>query len=234
MKYYPIHYGVACVGNITKREYTNGPTRREYSIWRNFIRRCYDPEDQDYKTYGALGVKVCDRWLCFENFYNDLPSIPGYNEWLNNKGKYDLDKDYLQQNIPHSQKVYSPTTCIFISKTNNNLQRAMDHSNTGYVGVYQLYNNSYTAFISPKSGTVNLGTYSSLEAAINARNRGIIKYYGNDTFLNNVYYMNFNEICDYYVGKNLEKTKDNLSIEMCKIVKKEMCTIVKDKNNNTH
>ena len=110
----------------------------------------------------------------------------------------------------------------------------MDHSNTGYVGVYQLYNNSYTAFISPKSGTVNLGTYSSLEAAINARNRGIIKYYGNDTFLNNVYYMNFNEICDYYVGKNLEKTKDNLSIEMCKIVKKEMCTIVKDKNNNTH
>ena len=85
-EYYPIRYGVACMYKITKREYPNGPMKREYTIWNGIIRRCYNPEDQDYKTYGALGVKVCDRWLCFENFYNDLPGIPGYNEWLNNRG----------------------------------------------------------------------------------------------------------------------------------------------------
>jgi hypothetical protein len=55
-------------------------------------RRCHNPNDKDYKNYGARGIKVCARWLeCFENFWEDMRE--GYVSHLyierkNNHGDY--------------------------------------------------------------------------------------------------------------------------------------------------
>lgn len=50
---------------------------REYAIWRAMKRRCSKPTAPEYKYYGQLGVKVCERWMKFENFYNDMGARPG-------------------------------------------------------------------------------------------------------------------------------------------------------------
>lgn len=33
-----------------------------YNIWINMRRRCHDPENAAYESYGARGITVCDRW----------------------------------------------------------------------------------------------------------------------------------------------------------------------------
>lgn len=37
------------------------------------IQRCYNPKSNNYKNYGARGIKVCQRWReSFLNFYEDV------------------------------------------------------------------------------------------------------------------------------------------------------------------
>ena len=36
------------------------------------IQRCTNPRLKKYERYGARGIKVCDRWLKFENFFADM------------------------------------------------------------------------------------------------------------------------------------------------------------------
>jgi hypothetical protein len=55
-------------------KYTNGkrvatPTYRSWQMMKN---RCLNPNATDYAYYGGRGVKVCDRWLTFSNFLEDM------------------------------------------------------------------------------------------------------------------------------------------------------------------
>lgn len=45
-----------------------------YQAWIDMIRRCNDPGRDSYPHYGGRGIKVCDRWMLFENFYADMGS----------------------------------------------------------------------------------------------------------------------------------------------------------------
>jgi hypothetical protein len=54
------------------------PTRT-YNSWRAMVQRCTDPKFARFPKYGALGVKVCVRWLGkdgFNNFQSDLGKRP--------------------------------------------------------------------------------------------------------------------------------------------------------------
>lgn len=60
------------------------------------ILRCYDPDNQDYKYYGARGIKVCDAWFesfeSFEQYEADIGKCPGPTFTLdrkNNNGDYE-------------------------------------------------------------------------------------------------------------------------------------------------
>lgn len=51
--------------------------RRTYQCWQDMKGRCYNMKAQQYKNYGARGIKVCDRWLTsFENFVADMGYKP--------------------------------------------------------------------------------------------------------------------------------------------------------------
>ena len=95
----------------------NGNITREYQVWCSMINRCYNQKTL-HKRPTYENVSVCDRWLCFSNFLEDLPHIEGYDYWLNNPNKkIMLDKDKKQRNIEN--KIYSIETCQFISIEDN-------------------------------------------------------------------------------------------------------------------
>ena len=125
---YPYHKsvcGVGCLGLMSDgtrpRTKINGKRTREYEVWKSMLNRCYSEKSlKRNPTY--KDCYVCDRWLCFANFLEDLPLIEGYELWRDNPNqRISLDKDLKQQGIKN--KVYSLETCCFISSSDNNKER---------------------------------------------------------------------------------------------------------------
>lgn len=65
---------------------------RVYRIWSAMIYRCTNRNCEKYNCYGGRGIKVCKRWMKFENFLSDMGE-PKDNklsiERKNNNGNYE-------------------------------------------------------------------------------------------------------------------------------------------------
>lgn len=49
----------------------------EWRAWRDAQRRCYDPNNKDYKHYGGRGITMCDEWRAsFAAFMRDMKPRP--------------------------------------------------------------------------------------------------------------------------------------------------------------
>lgn len=122
---------VAGVGYLGAEECHYNSTSRMYRVWHNMINRCYNPNSTEWKHYGACGVTVCDRWHCFTNFAKDVPNIPGYDEELFEDNLIHLDKDEKQWKM--DEKVYSPTTCQFVTPLKNG--RLIDREHKAIISI---------------------------------------------------------------------------------------------------
>lgn len=102
-------FGVGYIKNIK-----NARTRHKkaYMCWFGMLNRCYNPKNPRYHQYGEKGVKVSQRWLCFDNFLEDIKKLENYDKWLTQK-MY-LDKDQ------YNSKEYNLENCRFISITESN------------------------------------------------------------------------------------------------------------------
>jgi len=191
--YFPSIFGVACCGISNMACDSNGINTKEYTLWHGMIARCYNPNCPEFKYYGGIGVRVCDKWLCFEYFLQDLPLIEGYDLWKNSTGrKYDLEKDYKQINS-NTCKIYSLDTCYFSTQYSNKMIKSLTNSNkysSKYIGVNRIeYPNgliTYESYIWVNSKKISLGFYSSEEAAAQARDSAALQYYDSDAILNNI------------------------------------------------
>lgn len=46
--------------------------RKLYKLWHNIKNRCYNVNHPRYKQYGGRGVVMCDKWLTFDGFLEDV------------------------------------------------------------------------------------------------------------------------------------------------------------------
>ena len=57
--------------------------------------RCFNRRDRNYRAYGGRGIKVCRRWVRFENFLADMGRRPSKNHSIDRKRN---DRGYTPRN----------------------------------------------------------------------------------------------------------------------------------------
>lgn len=69
-----------------------GYWKRAHSSWTQIKQRCGNPNNPRFADYGGRGIKVCERWHLFENFFIDMGERPaGFSiERLDNDKDYEL------------------------------------------------------------------------------------------------------------------------------------------------
>jgi len=68
---------------------------RPYRIWRGIIERCTNSSRPEYSSYGGRGIKVCERWHAFLNFWEDMKHRYADNLSID---RIDNDGDYEPSN----------------------------------------------------------------------------------------------------------------------------------------
>lgn len=64
----------------------------EHRTWSGIKTRCYNPNVKNFDRYGGRGIKVCDRWKDFANFFEDMgpkPSPKHSIERIDSNGDYE-------------------------------------------------------------------------------------------------------------------------------------------------
>lgn len=117
--------GVGFIGDGEHKFYIENNPTREGEVWRHMIARCYNPTTQR-QSPSYIGCSVCERWHNFQNFCDDLPSLPGYADWVNSP-EYSLDKD---TRIP-GNRIYGPEECCFITLAENGRDAAFRRFHSG-------------------------------------------------------------------------------------------------------
>ena len=75
-----------------KRNATHRMTKtREYAIWGGMYNRCFNSNTEQYEDYGGRGIRICEGWRSFENFFADMGKRPSREysiDRINNNGHY--------------------------------------------------------------------------------------------------------------------------------------------------
>jgi hypothetical protein len=125
-----------------------------YQRWLSMLRRCYSKKFITTNTTYA-GCTVCSEWLVFSNFRVWMVG----QHWRDK----DLDKDLLFQ----GNKVYSPSTCVFIHRVVNSFILDKSNKRGDYLLGCSLDRGKFKAQCggSTTKGKVHLGYFSTeLEA----------------------------------------------------------------------
>ena len=135
-----------------------------YQTWYGMLQRCTNLEHRSYKWYGARGITVCEEWQDVTNFVawaeSTHPNMEGYT----------LDRI-------DNDKGYSPENCTWSDKTTQAINKRMQKNNkSGYVGViWHIRDKKWRAYIGVNKILKQLGSFKTLEEAIQARDNYIIE-----------------------------------------------------------
>lgn len=67
---------------------------RVHGIWTGMLTRCRNKNAHGYERYGGRGITVCERWLDFVNFFEDM----GHPEPDQTLERIDNNKGYCKEN----------------------------------------------------------------------------------------------------------------------------------------
>ena len=147
------------VGNLNRSHGMSGtPT---YTSWKSMLTRCYNQNILEYKDYGGRGIIVCERWRnSFENFYIDMGIRPSAD--------YTLDRKDVNGN-------YEPNNCRWLDRLSQT--RNTRFQSNPMNGIRRTASGKYRAAIGVNNKHIDLGTFSTIEEAQEARRNAETKYW---------------------------------------------------------
>jgi hypothetical protein len=82
---------------MTAWNYRHGRSRTPiHRVWSTMVERCTSPKSKKWPLYGGRGIRVCERWLTFENFLADMGERPSAGHTLD---RIDTDGHYEPGNV---------------------------------------------------------------------------------------------------------------------------------------
>lgn len=148
--------------NRFKHGMTATPT---YSNWDCMIQRCTNSNHKNYSYYGGSGVTICDRWMTFTNFLEDMGERPAP----------DMTVDRI-----NGSKIYNKENCRWASKkvqsTNQKKRRNMTSK---YKGVsFDKLTGKWRASIRIDGFNKRIGRYKTEEEAFDVYKKAAIEHFG--------------------------------------------------------
>lgn len=88
------------------------------TAWSQMIARCYDPKHHKFARYGARGIRVCDRWICYRLFAEDMGERPkGMTlNRINNDGNYSPDNCEWADATTQSQNRHDNRIVVYMGE----------------------------------------------------------------------------------------------------------------------
>jgi len=116
-----------------------------YYTWSAMKRRCLDEKNPRWHQYGARGITICERWLKFENFFEDMGDPPTKKHSID---RIDNDLGYFKEN------------CRWATLSQQNSNRRFRIPSTGCQGILRPHK-SFIVKIRKK----HFGSFKNLEDA---------------------------------------------------------------------
>lgn len=87
-----LHRDIVRALMTTHGDCTGYERTKEYQTWYAMKDRCTNEVCKEYHNYGGRGIRVCERWIKYENFLYDMGRAPTPKhsiERCNNEGNYE-------------------------------------------------------------------------------------------------------------------------------------------------
>lgn len=143
-----------------------------YRTWASMKSRVFNTKNKRYLDYGGRGITVCDEWLKFENFFNDMGKPPSENhqiDRINNDGNYEV------------------SNCRWVTASQNmSNRRRSKKSRNKYRGVSITKCGKYNAGITKNYKRYNLGNFEKEKDAALAYNAKAKELHGEFAMLNEI------------------------------------------------
>jgi len=151
-----------CTEKAKTLNYRHGKSNSSaYRTWSQMVGRCKNNRDP---LYGGRGITFCDEWSVFENFYADMGDPPiGMS-----MDRIDVDGNYCKEN------------CRWADYSLQAFNKRKHPKNTSTKTGVKLDKRSgkWGANIGKGGKRIWLGTFTSFEDAVKAREEAELKYFG--------------------------------------------------------